>query len=151
MASIQKSVDAYKTIHRDYQQLDNVKTILVDCTQNLNDTQKSRKEIAKLTKLSLEVITVLTADTQAGLKSLAPSHSFATVMKSDEAEKRRELAKATGIVMSDKDPEKNLRDFLKKRKSRARKNACSTSNGSSIVSPSPKKARTAANAPTWIL
>jgi hypothetical protein len=89
MASIQKSVDAYKTIHRDYQQLDNVKTILVDCTQNLNDTQKSRKEIAKLTKLSLEVITVLTADTQAGLKSLAPSHSFATVMKSDEAEKRR--------------------------------------------------------------
>jgi hypothetical protein len=69
MASIQKSVDAYKMIHCDYQQLDNVKTILVDCTNNLNETQKSCRAIAKLTKLSLEVINVVSDKTQAGLKT----------------------------------------------------------------------------------
>ena len=141
MASIQKSINAYKTIHRDYQQLDNVKTILIDCTQHLNDILKSHREIAKLTKLSLEVLDVVSEETQAGLKTLAPSHSFANLMKSNEAEKRHELAKETGFVTAEKDPEKNLQGFLKRRKRLARKNAPATNNGSSVVSPSPKKAR----------
>jgi hypothetical protein len=139
MASIQKSVDAYKTIHHDYQQLDNVKSVLMDCTQKLIDTNKSRKEIAKLTKLSLEVLDVVSDETQAGLKTLAPSHSFARVVRSNEAEKRRELAEATGIVMPENDSEKILREFLKGKKSPAGKNARATYNGSSVISPSPKK------------
>jgi hypothetical protein len=139
MASIQKSIDAYKTIHHDYQQLDNVKTILMHCTHNLNNTQKSRKEIAKLTKLSLEVVDAVSEEMQAGLKSLAPSHSFATVMKRNEAENRRQLAEETGIVMCENDPEKNLREFLKIRKRKSL--ACASNNGSSVISPSPKKAR----------
>jgi hypothetical protein len=65
-------------------------------------------------------------------------------MKSDNAEKRRELAEETGFVMTENDP-KNLREFLKRKKSPVGKNASSssaTNNGSSVVSPSsPKKAR----------
>jgi hypothetical protein len=55
----------------------------------LNTAQKSRKEIAKLTKLSLEVLEIVGQNTEAGLKRLAPSHSFGAAMKSNEAEKRR--------------------------------------------------------------
>ena len=141
MASVQNSVDAYKKIHHDYQQLDNVKTVLMDCTQKLNNTQKSRKEIAKLTKLSLEVLDVVSDETKAGLKALAPSHSFARAIKNNEADNSRELAEETGFVMVQNDPEKKLREFLKRRKCSAGKNAGVTNNGSSIVSPSPKKAR----------
>jgi hypothetical protein len=61
MASVQKSVDAYKTMHHDHQQLVNVSSVLMDCTQKLNDTKKSRKEIAKLTKLSLDALDVVSA------------------------------------------------------------------------------------------
>jgi uncharacterized protein (UPF0147 family) len=68
MASIQKSVDAFKTIHHDHQRLDNIRRVLMDCTQNLNNTKKSRKEIAKLTKLSSEAIDVVSEETKAGLK-----------------------------------------------------------------------------------
>jgi hypothetical protein len=116
MASIQKSVDAYKTIHHDYQQLANVNRVLTDCTESLNTTQKSRKEIAKSTKLCLEVLEIVGENTQAGLKTLAPSHSFGAAMKSNEAEKRRELAEETGTAMIEKDPVKNLREFLKRKK-----------------------------------
>jgi hypothetical protein len=90
-----------------------------------------------LTKLSLEVVDVVSEETQAGLKTLAPSHSFAMVIKSNEAENRRHLAEETGIVMCENDSEKNPQEFLKKRKSLA----CATNNGSSVISPSPKKAR----------
>jgi hypothetical protein len=38
----------------------------------------------------VEVLDVVDEETQASLKTLAPSHSFAAAMKSDEAEKRRE-------------------------------------------------------------
>jgi hypothetical protein len=63
-------------------------------------------------------------------------------MKSDDAEKRRELAEETGFVMTENDLEKNLQEFLKRKKSPVGKNACATNNGSSVVSPSsPKKAR----------
>jgi hypothetical protein len=120
MASIQKSVIAYKTIHHDYQQLANVKRVLTDCTESLNTTEKSRKEIAKLTKLSLEVLDVVGEETQAGFKTLAPCHSFAAAMKSDEAEKRRELAEETGTAMIEKDPVKILREFLKRKRSSAK-------------------------------
>jgi hypothetical protein len=58
-------------------------------------------------------------------------------MKSNEAEKRRELAEETGIVMSENDPENDLREFLKRKKSSAGKNA----SANAVVSPSPKKAR----------
>jgi hypothetical protein len=61
------------------------------------------------------------------------------VLTSDEAEKRRELAEEAGIVMSENDPEISLREFLKRKKSPAGKNARATTNGSSIISPSPKK------------
>ena len=138
MASIQKSVNAFKTIHHDHQQLDNIKRVLTDCTESLNTTQKSRKEIAKSAKLCLQAIDVASEETKAGLKTLAPSHSFGAVMKSNEAEKRRELAEETGIVMSENDPENNLREFLKRKKSSAGKNASATN---AVVSPSPKKAR----------
>jgi hypothetical protein len=84
----------------------------------------------------LEVLDVVSQETQTGLKTLAPSHSLAAVMKSNKAEKRRELAEETGIVMIEKDPVKNLREFLKKRKSSATNNP-----SASVVSPSPKKAR----------
>jgi hypothetical protein len=108
------------------------------CTQSLNNTQKSRKEIAKLTKLSLEILDVvsISEEKQAGLKTLAPSHSFAAVLKSNEAGKRRGLAEETRIVMIEKDPVKNLQEFLKKRKSSATNNP-----SASVVSPSRKKAR----------
>ena len=84
MASIQNSINAYKTIHNDYQQLDYVKTVLMDCTNKLNGKQNSRKEIAKLTKLALEVLAVVSGETIAGLKTLAPSHSYARVLSSNE-------------------------------------------------------------------
>jgi hypothetical protein len=103
MASIQKSVDGYKTTLHDHQQLDNVKSILMDYTQSLNSTKKRRKEIATLTKLSLEVLDIVSEEMQAGLKTLAPSHSFAAAMKSNEAEKRRELAETTETAMIEKD------------------------------------------------
>jgi hypothetical protein len=137
MASIQKSVDAYKTIHHDYQQLANVNRVLTDCTESLNTTQKSRKEIAKLTKLSLEVLEIVGQNTEAGLKRLAPSHSFGVAMKSNEAEKRRELAEETGTVMIEKDPVKILREFVKRKKSTASAKHATAA----VVSPSPKKAR----------
>jgi hypothetical protein len=112
----------------------------MDCTQRLINTDKSRKEIAKSTKLCSEVLDVVAEETQAGLKALAPSHSFAAVMKRNEVEKRRELAEETGAVMSEKDPTKNMQAFLKRKKSSAGKNTSSTSNySSSVVSPSPKK------------
>jgi hypothetical protein len=81
MASVQKSVDACKTTHHDCQQLANVNRVLTDCTESLNAAQKSRKEIAKLTKLSLEVLEIVGQNTEAGLKRLAPSHSFGAAMR----------------------------------------------------------------------
>jgi hypothetical protein len=138
MASVQKSVDACKTMHHDYQQLDNISSVLMDCTQKLNNTQKSRKEVAKLTKLSLEALDVVSEGTKTGLKTLAPSHSCATVLKGGESENRLNLAEETGIITSENDPENDLRQFLKKRKSSAGKNGSPTN---AIVSPSPKKVR----------
>ena len=135
MASIQNSINAYKTIHNDYQQLDYVKTVLMDCTNKLNGKQNSRKEIAKLTKLALEVLDVVSGETMAGLKTLAPSHSYARVLASNEAQKKRELAGHTGYVVNENDPETNLREFLKRKKNLA------PNNESSVVSPSPKKYR----------
>jgi hypothetical protein len=73
VASVQKSVDTCK-------QLDNLSSILMDCARQLNDTQKRRKEIAKLTQLSLD----------AGLKTLAPSHSCATALKGDNKQGRKQ-------------------------------------------------------------
>jgi hypothetical protein len=45
MASVQKSVDACKTIQHDCQQLDNVKSVLVDCTQSSNNTKKVARKL----------------------------------------------------------------------------------------------------------
>jgi hypothetical protein len=66
----------------------------------------------------LEVLEIVGQNTEAGLKRLAPSHSFGAAMKSNEAEKRRELAEETGTAMIEKDPVKNLREFLKRKKAR---------------------------------
>jgi hypothetical protein len=175
MASVQKSVNAHKSMHHDHQQLGDVKSVLMDharklnntdnsrtkiakltklalevlnvksfllmdCVKKLNNTDNSQKEIAKSTKLALEVLNVIGDETQAGLMSPAPSRSLARPMTSEEAEKRRELAEETGIAMSENDQEKLLPEFLKQKKSPAGKNArATTSNGSSIIGPSPKK------------
>ena len=53
--------------------------------------QNSRKEIVKLTKLSLEVLDVVSEEMIAGVKALVPSHSYARVLSSNEAQKKREL------------------------------------------------------------
>jgi hypothetical protein len=71
MASVQKSANACKLMHHDHQQLSDVKSVLVDCTKKLNNTDNSQKEIAKLTKLTSQVLNVIGDETQAGLKSLA--------------------------------------------------------------------------------
>ncbi len=61
----------------------------------------------------MQAIDVVSEETKAGLKTLAPSYSFGAAMKSNEAEKRHELAEETGTAMIEKDPVKNLREFLK--------------------------------------
>ena len=133
MASIQKVVNAYKEIHHDQQQLVLVKKVLIDCTEKLNNSQKSRKEIAKLTMLTSEVLDVVVDDTQNGLKAMAPSHSFARTIEQKEADQRRESAAEIGFIVTESvDAEKHLRVFLKRKKSNSR---------SPVVSPSPKKAR----------
>jgi hypothetical protein len=111
MASIQKGVNAHRSIHHDCQQLGDVKSILMDCTEKLKNANNSRTVIAKSTKLAFEVLAVIGDDTKAGLKALAPSHSFAAVMNRDEVEKRRELAEETGMVMSENNPEKVFENF----------------------------------------
>jgi hypothetical protein len=59
MASVQKSANACKLMHHDdHQQLGDVKSVLVDRTKKLNNADNSQKEIAKLTKLTLEVLNV---------------------------------------------------------------------------------------------
>jgi hypothetical protein len=83
----------------------------------------------------LEVLDIGVEEMQAGLKTPAPSHSFAAVMKSNEAEKRRELAEETRAAMIEKNQLKNLREFMKKRKSLATNNP-----SASVINPSPKKA-----------
>ena len=140
MASILKAVNAYKEIHHNQQQLVLVKKVLIDCTKKLNNSQKIRKEIAKLTRLSSEVLDVVCDDTQNGLKALAPSHSFARTIVQKEADQRQKSAEEIGFVVTgNDDAEKYLRDFLKRKKSD--KNAVATSSTRSpIVSPSPKKA-----------
>ena len=133
MASIQKAVNAYKKIHQDQQQLVLVKKVLMECTNKLNNSQKSRKEIAKLMMLTSEVLDVVGNDTQNGLKAIAPSHSFARTIEQKEAEQRRESAAEIGFIVTESvDAEKNLRAFLKRKKSNSR---------SPVVGPSPKKAR----------
>jgi hypothetical protein len=146
MASVQEGVKAHRSIHHDCQQLSDVKSVLMDCAEKLKNADNSRMVIAKSTKLAFEVLDVIGDDTKAGLKAPAPSHSFVAVMNRDGAEKRRELVEETGMVMSENNPEKSLQEPLKREKSPAGKNARATTNGSSIISPSPKKtARRSAN------
>jgi hypothetical protein len=97
--------------------------------------------IAKSTELAFEVLDVIGDDAKAGLKALAPSRSFTAAMNRDKVEKRRELAEETGMAMSENDLEKSLREFLKlkREKSPSGKSARATTNGSSIIGPSPKK------------
>jgi hypothetical protein len=105
MASVQKGVNAHRSIHHDCQWLGDVKSILMDCTEKLKNTNNNRTVIAKSTELAFEVLDIIGDDGKAGLKALAPSRSFAAVMNRDEAEKRCELAEETGMAMSENDPE----------------------------------------------
>ena len=152
MASIQKAIKAYKQIHHNQQQLVLVKKVLMDCTKKLNNSQKSRKEIAKLTRLSSEVLDVVCDGTQNGLKAIASLYSFARTIVQKEADQRQKLAEEIPegfVVTENDDAEKYLRDFLKRKKSD--KNAVATSSTRSpVVSPSPKKAhRSERQKPTY--
>ena len=55
MASVQKGVNAHRSIHHDCQQLGDVKTILMDCAEKLKNANNSRVVIVKSTELAFEV------------------------------------------------------------------------------------------------
>jgi hypothetical protein len=68
MASVQKGVNACRSIHHDCQQLGDVKSVLMDCAEKLKNTNSSRTAIVKSTNLAFEVLDIIGDETKAGLK-----------------------------------------------------------------------------------